>query len=57
MTNGDKLIAGILELEKIKRLEKEEKEKKIFINNLIIKALKKQINQLVSENKKLVGGE
>ena len=41
MTNGDKLIAGILELEKIKRLEKEEKEKKIFINNLIIQALKK----------------
>ena len=57
MTNGDKLIAGILELEKIKRLEKEEKEKKIFINNLIIKALKKQIKELAEENKKLGGGD
>ena len=57
MTNGDKLIAGILELEKIKRLEKEEKEKKIVINNLIIKALKKQIKELAEENKKLGGDE
>ena len=57
MTNGDKLIAGILELEKIKRLEKEEKEKKIIINNLIIKALNKQIKELVEENKKLGGDD
>lgn len=56
MTNGDKLIASILKLEKIKREERQEQEKQIFINNLIIKALEKQIIQLEKDNKNIMKG-
>ena len=56
MTNGEKLIASILELEKIKRIERQEQEKQIFINNLIIKTLEKQIRQLEKENKNIEKG-
>ena len=56
MTNGDKLITSILELEKIKRQEREEEEKEVYINNLIIKALNKQIRELIKENKNIKKG-